>query len=216
MMMDGNEAVAVNANAVAAKKGFGTKQIAFVGMFGAIASVLMFFEIPLFFAPSFYKIDLSEVPVLIGTFALGPVAGIAIELVKILIHLVVKGTSTAGVGEVANFVIGCAFLLPAGLIYKMKKCKENALIGMVAGTVAMIIAGCLVNAFVLLPTYAAAFGMPIEALIEMGTAVNKSVTDLFSFAMLCVAPFNLVKGIVVSAITFLLYKRISGVIHKVM
>ena len=215
-MMEVNEGVAVNSNAVGVKKGFGTKQIAFVGMFGAIASVLMFFEIPLFFAPSFYKIDLSEVPVLIGTFALGPVAGVAIELIKILIHLVVKGTQTAGVGEAANFIIGCAFLLPAGLIYKKKKCKENALIGMAAGTVAMIVVGCVVNAFVLLPTYAAAFGMPIEVLIEMGTAVNKSVTNLFTFAMLCVAPFNLVKGIVVSILTFLLYKRISGVIHKTM
>lgn len=93
-----------------------------MGMLSALATVLMLIDIPIpFIAPSFYKMDISELPVLIGTFAMGPVAGMLIELVKILLHLIIRGTQTAFVGEIANYVIGCAFLIPAGLIYKKKK-----------------------------------------------------------------------------------------------
>ncbi len=192
--------------------GISIRELAFIGMLAAIAEILMLIEIPLPFAPSFYELDISEMPVLIGTFAYGPVAGIFIELIKVLLHFVIKGTQTAGVGELANFLIGCALLVPAGFIYKSHKSKKEALIGMAAGTLCMTVAGCLMNAFVLLPVYAAAFGMPIDALVAMGTKVNANVKDLFGFVMLCVAPFNLLKGVVVSLITFLLYKRISGIL----
>ncbi len=192
---------------------FSAKYVAFVGIFGAIASVLMFLEFPLPFAPPFYELDFSEVPVLIGSFALGPVAGVLIELIKILIHLVIKGTHTAGVGEIANFIIGCSFILLAGIIYVRHKTKKNAIVGMIAGTLLMTVIGCFVNAFILLPAYGAAFNMPIDALIEMGTAVNKSINSLFTFVAFAVAPFNLFKGVVVSVITMLLYKHVSGLIH---
>ena len=111
-----------------------TRYMVQVAMLGAAAVVLMFFDIPLPFAPSFYKIDLSEVPVLIGAFAMGPLAGAAIELIKILLNLVMKGSTTAGVGEVANFLIGCAYVMPAAWIYKTQKTKKNAMIGMAVGT----------------------------------------------------------------------------------
>ena len=110
-----------------------------IGMLAAISVVLMLFEIPLPFAPSFYEIDFSEVPVLIGAFAMGPVAGAAIELVKILLNLVITGTDTAGVGELANFIIGCSLCLPAAIIYKRKKTRKGAMIGMVAGTALMAV-----------------------------------------------------------------------------
>lgn len=214
--MAANEGTIKNTNvAQNEKRRFGAREIAFIGMFGAIAAVLMYFEFPLPFAPSFYKLDFSEVPVLIGTFALGPIAGLFIELVKILLHFVIKGTSTAGVGELANFIIGAALILPAGLIYKSKKTKARAIIGMAVGTLCMTVVGSAINAFVLLPTYAAAFGMPLDAIVSMGTAINASVTDVTTFVILCVAPFNLLKGVLVSVITFLLYKRISGLIHGV-
>ncbi|MEE3419653.1 MAG: ECF transporter S component [Lachnospiraceae bacterium] len=204
-----------SANAKAAgKKKLTTKYIAFVGMFSAVASVLMFLEIPLPFAPSFYKIDFSEVPALIGGFAMGPLAGVLIELIKILVHLLIKGTQTAGVGEVANFIIGCSLVVPASLIYKRAKTKNHAIVGMVIGTLLMTIVGPVINAYVLLPTYAAAFHMPMDALIGMGTAVNSHITSLLSFCILAVAPFNLVKGVAVSLITMLLYKHISPVIHS--
>lgn len=194
------------------KKKLNTRMIAQIGMLGAIAVVLMLFEIPLPFAPSFYEIDFSEVPVLIGCFSMGPMAGVLIELIKIILNLCINGTMTAGVGELANFVIGCALVLPAAFIYKRKKTKKGAVIGLVTGTLFMTFAGCFINAYVMLPTYAKAFGMPIEALVEMGSAVNASITDLFTFVMFAVVPFNLLKGVLVSIIVLLIYKKISPIL----
>lgn len=188
------------------------RTLVMIAMLGAISTVLMWFEIPLWFAPSFYKIDLSEVPVMIGTFALGPVAGAMIELVKVLLKLVTKGTTTAFVGDIANYIIGCALVLPAGIIYKHKKSKKSAVIGMTAGTICLIITGCFLNAYVLLPAYGKAFGMEIEKLVAMGAAVNPAINSVFTFVLLAVAPFNLLKGIAVSVITLALYKYVSPVL----
>ena len=185
--------------------------IAKVGMLGAIAVVLMLFEIPLPFAPAFYEIDFSEVPVLVGCFAMGPVAGVLIEFIKIAMNFVINGTITAGVGEIANFILGCAFVVPAGIIYKKKRSKKNAITGMLTGTVLMTVLGCFLNAFILLPAYGKAFGMPIQSLVEMGTAVNPAVTSLTTFVVFAVAPFNLLKGVLVSLIVLLIYKKISPV-----
>ena len=194
------------------KKKLNTKMIAQIGMLGAIAVVLMLFEIPLPFAPSFYEIDFSEVPVLIGCFSMGPMAGVLIEFIKIILNLCINGSVTAGVGELANFVIGCALVLPAAFIYKRKKTKKGAVIGLVTGTLFMTFAGCFINAYIMLPTYAKAFGMPIEALVEMGSAVNASITDLFTFVMFAVVPFNLLKGVLVSIIVLLIYNKISPIL----
>ncbi|QDW73369.1 ECF transporter S component [Lachnospiraceae bacterium KGMB03038] len=189
------------------------RKMAQVAMLSAIAVVLMLFEIPLPFAPSFYEIDFSEVPVLVGCFAMGPLAGVAIELLKILLNLVINGSATAGVGEMANFLIGCALVLPAAVIYKRMHTRKGAIVGMAAGTVFMTAVGCFLNAFVLLPAYAAAFGMPISGLVEMGTAVNSGITDLTTFVLFAVAPFNLLKGVLVSLIVFIIYKKISPVLR---
>lgn len=189
----------------------GIRTIAQIGMLSAIATVLMLFEIPLPFAPAFYQIDFSEVPVLVGCFVMGPLAGAVIELVKILLNLVINGTITAGVGEAANFLIGCALCVPAGLIYKKKRTRSSAIIGLTAGTIFMTAIGCVLNAFILLPAYAASFGMPIDALVDMGSAINASITGLTTFVMFAVAPFNLLKGVLVSLIVLLIYKKISPI-----
>ena len=189
------------------------RSIAQIGMLSAIAAVLMLFEFPLWFAPPFYQIDLSEVPVLIGGFALGPTAGVLIELVKNLLKVAVTGTTTGGVGELANFVIGCAFVLPSAIYYKRNKTRKGAATSMILGTLSMTILGSLINAFILLPFYANAFGMPIEALIEMGTAINSGISNLSTFILLAVVPFNLLKGIIVSLVTSLIYKKIRVIIH---
>ena len=194
------------------KKKMTTRMLTQIGMLGAIAVVLMLFEIPLPFAPSFYEIDFSEVPVLIGCFSMGPLAAAFIEIVKVILNLVINGTNTAGVGEIANFIIGCSFCVPAGIIYKRKKTKKGAIVGMVVGTLCMTILGCFVNAYILLPTYAAAFEMPIEKLVAMGTAVNENITSLFTFVMFAVAPFNLLKGVLVSIIVLCIYKKISPIL----
>lgn len=194
------------------KSKISTRTIAQIGMLGALAAILMVFEIPLPFAPSFYQIDFSEVPVLVGAFSMGPAAGAMIELVKLLIHFIVKGSSTAGVGDIANFLIGCALCLPASVIYRKMHTRKGAIVGMISGTVLMTIVGCFLNAYVLLPAYAKAFEMPIDALVGMGTAVNAKITDLFSLVVFAVAPFNLLKGLLVSLIVFLIYKKISPVL----
>lgn len=185
-----------------------------IGMLGAVSVVLMMFEIPLWFAPSFYKLDFSEVPVLIGTFAMGPLAGAAIEFIKILLHLLFKGTTTAGVGDFANFLIGCALVVPAGILYQRKKTRKNAVLGLILGTAIMVVIGSALNALVLLPTYAKAFGMPMDALVGMGSAINPAITNVTTFAMFAVAPFNLLKGVTVSVITMILYKYVSPLLKS--
>lgn len=196
------------------KTKLGTREIAIIGMLGAISVVLMLFEIPLPFAPSFYKIDLSEVPVLVGCFAIGPVAGIFIELIKILLNLLINGTLTAGVGELANFCLGCAFCIPAGIIYRKKTTKKGAVIGLVSGTFVMTFLGCFINAYIMLPAYAKAFSWPLDSIIAMGSKVNVNITDLFTFVMFAVVPFNLLKGILVSVVVLLIYKKISSIIKR--
>ena len=198
------------------KKNLETKSLVLIAMFGAIATLLMLFEFPLvFIAPQFYELDFSEVPVLIGTFALGPAAGVIIEFLKIVINLIINGTDTAYVGELANFLVGLIFILPAGIIYRHHRTKKGAYCGLAAGTLALTAGSCLVNGLILLPWYAghffaAAGGM--EALVAFGSAIHPSIDSAWDFVLLCVAPFNLLKGILVSVVTALLYKRVSFLI----
>ena len=191
-----------------------TKVIAKVGVLGAVATVLMLFEFPLWFAPNFYELDFSEVPVLLGTFALGPAAGAMIELVKILINFVVNGTDTGGIGEFANLLIGCSFIVPAGIIYKKHKTFKSAILGLIVGTISLAIVGAFLNYFLLLPVYSKIYGAPMQAFIDMGNVLNPAITDLKTFVMYAVVPFNIFKGIVVSAMVILIYKRLSPILHK--
>ena len=191
-----------------------TKNLVLMGMLGALAGVLMMFEFPLvFLAPSFYALDFSEVPVLVGTFAMGPAAGVVIEFIKIAIKLLMKPTTTGFIGEYANFVIGCALIVPAGMIYHTKKTKKSAIKGMVVGTLVMVLSGIAINALVMLPFYSNI--MPLETIIEAGAAINPAVSNVWTFALICVGPFNLLKGVVVSVVTLLIYKRISNLIHSI-
>ena len=190
------------------------KTVAKIGILGAIATILMLFEIPLWFAPSFYEIDLSEVVVMIGAFAFGPVAGVFIELVKILLNLLLNGTVTAGVGELANFVIGCAYILPAAILYRRKKTFRNAILGMGLGTVSVTAIGAVVNLYVMLPAYVALAGFPMEALIGMGTAVNPAINSMGSLVLFATVPFNFLKGVITSLLVGILYKRLSPILHK--
>lgn len=197
---------------VAEKTKVNTRTLVQIGMLSALAIILMQFEIPLPFAPAFYKIDFSEVPVLIGCFSMGPFAGVLIELIKVILNVAIKGTMTMGIGDAANFLIGCAFCVPAALIYQKKRTKSGAVTGMVVGTVIMTILGCVLNAYILLPVYAKAFEMPLDALVSMGTEVNVAITGLMTFVLFAVAPFNLLKGILVSLIVFFVYKKIRQVL----
>ncbi len=189
-----------------------TRTLTVIAMMSAVATLLMLFEIPLWFAPIFYKLDFSEVPVLVGAFALGPVAGILIELVKVLLNLAFDGSITMGVGEFANFLIGCSLVVPAAFIYKRKKSIKTALQGLVVGTICMTIIGSILNAVLLLPVYAFFMNATMADLVRFGTEINPAIQNLSTFIMLAVAPFNLLKGVVVSIVTMLLYKKISVII----
>lgn len=211
--MNVTEPVVKKTNSIAAKR-MNVKMMVSVAMLGAVSIVLMLFEFPLWFAPPFYKLDFSEVPVLIGAFMFGPLAGMLIELIKILLNLIINGTITAGVGEAANFAIGCAIVIPAAMIYKRNKTRKSAIIGLTIGTIIMVIVGCFLNAYVLLPAYAKAFGSDIGGLVAAGTAVNGAIKNLSTFVLFGVAPFNLLKGVIVSIITIFLYKKLSVILRQ--
>ena len=186
------------------------RRVSIIGICAAIATVLHVLDFPLLFlAPDFYKLDFSELPVLLCGFYLGPSATIACEGVKILLKLLVKGTSTAFVGDFANFVVGCSFVLPATIWYHAHKSKHSALIGMVLGTLSMALLGSAFNAIYLLPKFSQLFGLPLETIIAMGAKIHAGVTNVTTFVMLCVAPLNLLKGTAVSILTMLLYKRVA-------
>ncbi len=195
---------------------FHTRKVVVVGMFSAIASVLMLFEFPVFFAPGFYKLDFSELPILIGAFAFGPVAGVMMEFIKVLLNLMINGTSTAFVGEFANFAVGCSFILPASAVYMFKKNKKGAIIACVTGTLIMTVFGTLFNAVYLIPAFSNLFGMPLEVILEQGAKVNPLVREnnILSFVAACVAPLNLIKGVVSSVVTLLIYKPLSPIIKS--
>ena len=243
------------------------KNLVTIAVLSAVAAVLMYLEFPLWFAPPFYELDFSEIPVLVGAFSMGPAAGFIIEALKIVLKLLLKGSTTMGVGDWANLLIGCALVIPASLIYMKNRTKKGAILGLLVGTLTMAAVGCFLNAYVLLPSYAQAFegawhgflvmglftvavafpifffygkekgahpilmGVLVEiailavavilmnvlhlfssdslaGLIGMGTAVNPAITGIWSFVLLAVLPFNLLKGFVVSFITILIYKRI--------
>ena len=195
------------------KKFSDTHYITYTALFSCMAAVLMLLEFPLFFAPGFYKLDFSELPVMICTFYLGPVAGVTCELIKVLLKLLLKGTATAFVGDFANFAVGCAFVLPASVIYHAKPGKRTAAIGLAAGTLIMTVFGSAFNALYLIPKFAQLFHMELDSIVAMGTGVNKHITSLSTLVLYAVVPFNLIKGVVVSVLTFLLYKRISPIMH---
>jgi riboflavin transporter FmnP len=188
-------------------------KLVLMAMLSAIAAVLMYVEFPLtFIAPSFYEMDLSEVPIMIGSFMLGPCAGVIMEAVKILLKIVLKGTSTAFVGDFANFILGCAFVVPASVVYHTKKTKKRAIIGLIVGAAVLIVSGVFMNALYLLPKYSQLYGMPMETFISMGAKINPAISNVFTFVILAVAPFNLIKSIIVGVSTILLYKYLSRLI----
>ena len=197
------------------ERGFSTRKMAVVGMFSAIAMILHLLDFPLPFAPNFYKLDFSELPVLIGAFAYGPVVGVAIEAIKILLKLFIKGTSTAFVGDLANFVIGWSFILTASAIYYFKKNKKSAVLSCITGTLILTLFGTAFNAVYLLPAFSKLFGLPLENILAMGRTVNPLMNDdsgIIGFVACCVAPMNLIKGGVVSLVTLLIYKPLSPII----
>lgn len=188
-----------------------TSQLTKISALAVMAYVLMFLEFGLPFFPGFLKVDFSDMPALIGAFAMGPVAGILIQLVKNLIHFITKSWS-GGVGELANFIVGVFYVVPAALIYHYKKDQKHALAGMLVGTICMTVLGSTANYFVLIPMYSQF--MPLEAIIEMGAVINPRIVDVKTLVLYGIAPFNFFKGLMIAGVTLVLYKRISPLLKK--
>lgn len=186
-----------------------TSNMVKISLLSVMSFILMFVNTPLPFAPAFLKLDIADVPSIIGGFAMGPVAGILIQLLKNLIHFITN-TSTGGIGEISNFIVGGSFVLISSSIYHMKKTKQSAVIGSIVATVVMTIVASVSNYFIIIPFYSHI--MPIEAIISMGTAVNSLITDKLSLIIYGVIPFNIFKGILISVVTASLYKKVAPIL----
>ena len=186
------------------------RRVTIIGMCTAIAIVLYTLDFPVpFLAPPFYKLDFSEIPVLLCGFFLGPSAGVICLALKVLVKLLLTSTTTAFVGDFANFIVGCTLVLPAVILYHLHKTKKSALVGLVVGTLSMAIFGSAFNAIYLIPEFSRLFGLPLEAIIGMGAEIHPSIDSINRLALLCVAPLNIVKGTAVSVLTMLLYKHVA-------
>lgn len=185
------------------------RRVTIIGICSALAAVLHILDFPLLFlAPEFYKLDFSELPVMLCGFYMGPSAAIVCEALKILLKLLLKGTSTAFVGDFANFCVGCSMVLPAVIIYHLRKTRSSAIAGLSVGTVTLTVFGTAFNAVYLLPKFAEMF-MPMEAILAAGQAIHPAIDSVWSFVWMAVAPLNLIKGVSVSLLTMLLYKRVA-------
>ncbi len=194
------------------KKSLSVKSISVIAVLGALSAVLMLFDFPIAVAPSFYKLDLGDLPALIGAFALGPVPALFIQIVKILIKLLLKPTSTAFVGEIAAFVFSTVYCVSAAVFYQRNKTRKGAIRAMVLASLLMVAVAALGNHLFIIPAYVRMFHMPLEAIISLGQAIFPAVRDKLSFVLFCVVPFNLIKAVIVDVLTLVLYKRISPIL----
>ena len=186
------------------------RRVSIIGICSALAAVLHMLDFPLLFlAPEFYKLDFSELPVMLCGIYLGPAAAVACEAIKILLKLLLKGTSTAFVGDFANFAVGCSLVLPAIIVYHIHKSRKSAIAGLVVGTAVLTVFGSAFNAIYLLPKFSQLYGLPLESIIAMGGKINPAINNLSTFVLLAVAPLNLIKGAMISVLTLLLYKRVA-------
>lgn len=189
-----------------------TKSMVKISILAVISMVLMLFDISTWFAPPFLKLDISDLPALLGAFAMGPMAGVLVQLVKNLLNLLIEGSLTGGVGELSNFLVGSAMAYTAGLIYYKKKTFARAVLGLVVGILVMTTFASLSNYFIVFPLYAKL--MPLDQIIEMTAAINNRVVDYKTLILYAIVPFNLLKGTVVSLITISIYKKLSPILKK--
>ncbi|HHX52921.1 MAG TPA: ECF transporter S component [Erysipelothrix sp.] len=190
------------------------KNIAKIAILAALSAILMQFRTPLPFAPNFIDFDVAEVPALIGGFAMGPIPGLIIVALKIFIKFLISGTSTAFIGELSNLVVNGSLVVVAAVYYKRNRTFKGAIISMILAVLTMATVATLSNYFIMFPLYANVYGIELEGLVQMGAQVNPLVSDYKTLMLFTIVPFNLLKGIVTSLITTLLYPRISPILKK--
>ena len=190
------------------------KKTVFIGMMGAVSTVLMMLNFSLPFVPGFLKFDISELPALFAGFFLGPVSGCSVIVVKVLLKLLFQGSDTAYVGEAMNIMGSVCFVLPASLIYRWKHTKKGAVLAMVVSSVVVSIAFIFINAYIAFPLYSKLYGMPMEVIVGMGSAINPMITDVPTLMLFSVFPFNLFKHGVTSFVTYLIYKKAGNTLRS--
>lgn len=198
------------------KEKFTTQTLCFIGLFGALSTILMLFKIPLPFAPAFMKLDLAELPAIIGSFMFGPVAGVCIVLVKLALNLLINGTDSMYVGEISNLVLSSVYVLSASLVYHRHKTKKTAAIALAISVVVTSVFAVFSNTLFIFPAYAVVYGLSMDSIVGMASAVNPFVHDVFTMMLWSVFPFNLVKYGLVAVITFLVYKKLHLFILRIL
>ena len=193
-----------------------TQTLCFIGLFGALSTVLMMFKIPVFFAPAFMKLDLAELPAILGSFMFGPLAGVLIVVIKLLLNLLLNGTDSMYVGELSNLVLSSCYVLCASVIYRRNKTKKRAAIALFVSVGITSVAAVISNTFFIFPAYAVVYGLEMDALVSMAGAVNPLVHDTFTMMLWSVFPFNVVKLALVSVLTFLVYKKLHLFIMRIL
>ena len=198
-----------------AKEAARTHKLAVAGMLSAVAFVLMYIEFPIpALIPAFIKLDVSDLPELLAAFALGPVWGVVVTLLKNVLFAILHGTSSQYVGELCNFLLGSVFSFTAGLIYHKRKSRKSALLGAVAGAALMALVSVPINYFIVYPAYVVVYGMPMEAIVGMYQAINPAAGDLMTCLVLFNVPFTFCKGMLDVVLCFLIYKPLSPLLHK--
>jgi riboflavin transporter FmnP len=192
-----------------------TKQLVMIGMLGAISTILMLFEFPIPLTPTFIRMDFSELPIILGGFMMGPLAGFLIIVIKIGLNLILNGTTTMGVGELANMIGSVTYMIPAVLVYRKLKTKKGAAFALILGIIVTSVGAIFGNMYWIFPVYAKLYGISMDAIIAMGTATNPYVTDMFTLMCFSLFSFNLFKYGVVSIITFAAYKKLRVVLNNV-
>ena len=185
-------------------------KITVTALLSAIAFILQYIELPVFFMPGFIKFDFSDLPALLAAFSLGPVYGVVTELIKNLVHLPVS--NSAMIGELSNFILGAAFVFTAGLIYKKDRTRKGALLGSIIGAAVMAVVSLPINYYIVYPIYENF--MPLENIIGAYQAILPRVKTLWQCLLVFNVPFTLLKGLVDVLITFLIYKKLSPILHK--
>ena len=203
---------AIQASAVSRSR---THKLTVTAMLSAVAFILMFIEFPIpALIPSFVKLDISDLPELLAAFSLGPIYGVAVTFLKNLLHILIKGTSSAYVGELFNFVMGSVFAFSAGFIYQRKKSRKSALLGSVVGAVLMAVLSVPLNYFLVYPAYVVCYGLPLEAIIGMYQAILPSADSLIKCLVIFNLPFTFFKGMLDVVLCFLIYKPLFPLLHK--
>lgn len=195
-------------------KKFGISEITKISILSAISLMLMLIKFPIPFAPSFMEIDIAELPALIGGFAIGPFAGFLIVCIKLILNIVIKGTTTFYVGDLSNLIVSSTFVLTTSIIYKKYKTKKCAILGLLIGSISMSVVATLSNSFFIFPLYAKILKLDLNAFVKMVAKINPLVKDYFTLMIFSILPFNLVKTFITSFITAILYKKISPILKR--